>query len=88
MVCTLLAWKCSCLAQWDGQVPEKVLSLHWVCRQCGMRSLGGSAHPVLLLSLFFPTESRKKSAHGSGHSVISVLQGLLLCLVGLGRAEQ
>lgn len=40
-------------------------------------------HPVLPLSLFFPTVSRRKSAHGSGHSVISVLLSSLKDSSGL-----
>lgn len=49
--------------------------------------VGGNIHPVIRLFLFFPEVSRRKSAHGSGQSDVSVLQGLL-SPVGLERAEQ
>lgn len=48
--------------------------------------MGGNTHPVFLLFLSSPEVSRKKSAHGSGHSIISVLQGLLLA-VGFGKSR-
>lgn len=48
MVCTLLAWKVPCLAQWDGKVSQKGSFSHWLHRQCGMRPCGWQHPPSVL----------------------------------------
>lgn len=68
---------------WKGATEGVLLTLglEAVCHET---LVGGNTHPVIRLFLFFPVVSRRKSAHGSGQRVISVLQDLLLP-VGLGR---